>query len=121
MRCLTNWYLDQSGKAQCRLLYSKQGSWSGFSGGMVTTEKPYSLPPLRLDHAGTADAGIPADDEVYVLQIMQSHETVERWNTTEMRRLWGKKGEQVPVTRAFLLLRRIGQNEGVGVYSRMSV
>lgn len=121
IQCLTNWYLDQSGKAQCRLLYSKQGSWSGFSGGMVTTEKPYSLPPIQLDHRGTADARIPADEEVYVLQIMQSHKTVGRWNTTEMTRLWGKESEQVPLTRAFLLLRRIGQNEGVRVYSRMGI
>lgn len=121
MRCMTNWYLDQSGKAQCRLLYSKQGSWSGFSGGMVTTEKPWSLPPIQLDHRGTADARIPADDELYVLQIMQSHKTVERWNTTEMSRLWGKESEQVPSTRAFLLLRCIGQDEGVRIYSRMGI
>lgn len=63
----------------------------------------------------------PADDELYAVQIMQSHETVERWYTTEMSRHWGRESEQVPLIRAFLLLRRIGQNEGVHVYSSMRI
>lgn len=59
LRCMSDWYLDQSEKLQCRLLYSKQGSWKTFSGGMVTTENFSSMPEIRLDQCGTADEGIP--------------------------------------------------------------
>lgn len=65
----------------------------------MTTEKPYSLPPTQLD---TKEMQTPADDELYAVQIMQSHKRVERWNTAEMSRHWGKESEQVPLTRAFL-------------------
>lgn len=121
LRCLSEWYLDQGGKLQCRLLYSKQGSWTAFAGGMVTTEKYSSIPEIRLDHCGTADEGGPAGDEAYVLQVMQSHEVRERWKTTEKRKLWGKENEKVPWTRAFLILRCREQNRGVRIYSRMGI
>lgn len=121
LRSMSEWYLDQSGKLQCRLLYLNKDSWTAFSGGMVTTEKFSSNPEIRLDHCGTADEGVPAGDEVYVLQVMQSHETRERWKTAEKRKLWGKENEKVPWTRAFLILRCREQNKGVRIYSRMGI
>lgn len=121
LRCLSEWYLNQSGKLHCRLLYSKKGSWTAFAGGMVTTERFSSLPEIRLDHRGTADKGVPAGDDVYVLQVMQSYDMRERWKTTETRKLWGKENEQVPWSRDFLILRCREQNRGVRIYSRIGI
>lgn len=56
-----------------------------------------------------------------MLQVIQSYERRERWRNTEIRKLWVKENDEVPLSRAFLILRCREQSTGVRTYSRMGI